>query len=53
MSEPVVPAVPPDVAIARRRFRLVKLGAVALVLLVGVGLGLRGYDLKGAFEQGL
>ena len=38
---------------AQRRLRLVKVGAVALVLLVGAGLVARGYDLKGAVEQGL
>jgi uncharacterized membrane protein YdjX (TVP38/TMEM64 family) len=53
MPEPVVPIVPAEVALARRRFRLVKLGAVAVVVLVGVGLVLRGYDVRGAFEQGL
>lgn len=51
--EPVSPVVPPEVDAARRRFRVVKLGVVALVLLVGVGLALRGYDVKGAIEQGL
>ena len=38
---------------AQRRLRLIKVGAVALVLLVGAGLVARGYDLKGAVEQGL
>ena len=38
---------------AQRRLRLIKGGAVALVLLVGAGLVARGYDLKGAVEQGL
>jgi len=52
MSEPA-PVVAPEVAVARRRFRLVKLGAVVLVLLVGAGLVLQGHDLKGAVDQGL
>jgi uncharacterized membrane protein YdjX (TVP38/TMEM64 family) len=46
MSETAQPA-------AQRRVRLVKVGAVALVLLVGAGLVARGYDIKGAIEQGL
>jgi uncharacterized membrane protein YdjX (TVP38/TMEM64 family) len=50
MSEPT-----PSVALtsAQRRVRLVKLGAVALVLAIGGLLVLRGYDVKGAFQQGL
>jgi len=47
------PAEPIDTTAALRRLRLVKVGAVALVLLVGAGLVLRGYDVKGAIEQGL
>ena len=50
MTEPVAPA---QVTAAQRRLRLVKFGAVVLVLLVGAGLVARGYDLKGAIEQGL
>lgn len=50
MSEPVVPA---KVTAAQRRLRLVKFGAVALVLLVGAGLVARGFDIRGAIEQGL
>jgi len=53
MSEPVVPAVSAELASARRRFQLLKLGIVAAVLLVGVVLALRGYDVKGAIAQGL
>ncbi len=47
------PAELPATTAAQRRLRLVKLGAVILVLLVGAGLVARGYDLKGAIEQGL
>ena len=50
MTEPAAPA---GLTAAQRRLRLVKFGAVALVLLVGAGLVARGYDLKGAIEQGL
>ena len=50
MTEPAAPA---GITAAQRRLRLVKVGAVALVLLVGAGLVARGYDLKGAVEQGL
>ena len=50
MTEPVAPA---EITAAQRRLRLVKFGAVILVLLVGAGLIARGYDLKGAVEQGL
>ena len=50
MTEPVAPA---EITAAPRRLRLIKFGAVALVLLVGAGLVARGYDLKGAVEQGL
>lgn len=56
MSEPVetvVPAESPAVVAAKRRVQLVKLGAVALVLAVGGVLVLRGYDVRGAIEQGL
>lgn len=50
MSDAVASAA---VTAAQRRLRLVKLGAVVLVLLVGAGLVARGYDIKGAIEQGL
>jgi uncharacterized membrane protein YdjX (TVP38/TMEM64 family) len=50
MTEPAAPA---EATAAQRRLRLVKFGAVALVLLAGAGLVARGYDLKGAIEQGL
>ena len=50
MTEPAAPA---GLTAAQRRLRLIKVGAVALVLLVGAGLVARGYDLKGAVEQGL
>jgi uncharacterized membrane protein YdjX (TVP38/TMEM64 family) len=50
MAEPDAPT---EVTAAQRRLRLVKVGAVVLVLLVGAGLVARGYDLKGAVEQGL
>jgi uncharacterized membrane protein YdjX (TVP38/TMEM64 family) len=54
MSEPAVPAAAPTAASAtQRRVRLVKVGAAALVLLVGVILVLRGFDVKGAIDQGL
>ena len=56
MSEPApVPVVPPDstATSAQRRLRLVKLAAVALVLLIGAGLVARGYDIRGAIEQAL
>jgi uncharacterized membrane protein YdjX (TVP38/TMEM64 family) len=53
MSEPVVVTENPEIVGARRRLRLLKLGVVGLVLLVGVGLVLRGFDLKGAIDQGL
>jgi uncharacterized membrane protein YdjX (TVP38/TMEM64 family) len=52
MSEPVVPATPAEPA-AVQRVRLVKLAIVAVILLVGIVLVLRGYDLKGALDQGL
>ncbi len=52
MPETAAPADAPVTA-ARRRMLLVKLGAVALVLLVGAALVARGYDLRGAIEQGL
>lgn len=41
------------VVAAKKRLRLVKIAAVALVLAVGAGLVARGYDIKGAIEQGL
>jgi uncharacterized membrane protein YdjX (TVP38/TMEM64 family) len=50
MTEPAAPA---PLTAAQRRLRLVKVGAAALVLLVGAGLVARGYDLKGAVEHGL
>ena len=50
MAEPVAPT---EVTAAQRRLRLVKFGAVVLVMLVGAGLVARGYDVKGAIEQGL
>jgi uncharacterized membrane protein YdjX (TVP38/TMEM64 family) len=50
MPDPVTTT---EVTAAQRRLRLLKFGAVALVLLVGAGLVARGYDLKGAIEQGL
>jgi len=53
MSEAAEPTVDPTVTAAQRRLRLIKVGAVALVLLVGAGLVARGYDIKGAIEQGL
>ena len=53
MSETVEPTVDPTVTAAQRRLRLVKFGAGALVLMVGAGLVARGYDVKGAIEQGL
>jgi uncharacterized membrane protein YdjX (TVP38/TMEM64 family) len=53
MSESAAPVVSPELASARRRFRLVRIGLVAVVLLVGLALGLRGYDVRGAIEQGL
>jgi len=53
MSEPSAPIISPELASARRRFRLIRLGVVAVVLLLGIVLVLRGYDVKGALEQGL
>lgn len=53
MSESAVSAELPAARAALRRVRLIKLAAVALVLLVGAGLVLRGYDVRGAIEQGL
>jgi len=53
MSEPAAPIISPELASARRRFRLIRLGVVAAVLLVGIVLVLRGYDMKGAIDQGL
>ncbi len=53
MSDTVSPPVDAPVTAARRRMLLVKLAAAALVLLVGAGLVARGYDIKGAIEQGL
>lgn len=51
--ETAVPAESPEVAAAKRRGTLVKLGAVAVVLVVGAALVARGYDVKGTIEQGL
>jgi uncharacterized membrane protein YdjX (TVP38/TMEM64 family) len=51
--ETAVPAESPEVVAARRRSGLLKLGAVALVLVVGAALVARGYDVKGTIEQGL
>ena len=53
MSESAAPIISPELASARRRFRLIRLGVVAVVLLVGILLVLRGYDVKGAVEEGL
>lgn len=52
MSESA-PIISPELASARRRFRLIRLGVVALVLLIGVVLVLRGYDVRGAIDEGL
>ena len=55
MSETVEPAVEPtaEASAAVRRIRLIKVGVVALVLLVGAVLVLRGYDVKGTIQQAL
>lgn len=53
MSDSVAPVISPELASARRRFRLLRLGIVAVILLAGVVLVLRGYDVKGAIDQGL
>jgi len=53
MSEVAIPPESAKAAAIVRRIRLVKLGVIVLVLLVGIGLVFRGYDLKGAIDHGL